>query len=182
MKKLTFILLILLVGCTKPLFDNGYVRYSTNGHYVAHPQIPEFNDYVKISFIPNSSWYYETEHNGWSKIFGYSDGDHRKNSNRLGFQCRDGKLYAGFYCYVDGYSPQDSTWQKGNMMELICDVKHTAEIYRRNHKYCIKLWNYKEEAMIEIPAGPNAVGYLLFPYIGGQYTINGFYVDLKIYN
>lgn len=182
-KLLTYtILILLLTSCTKPLFDDGWVRYSTSTHYTLHPPpVPEFNDYVKIAFIPNSTWYYETDHNGWSKIFGYSDGDHRKNSNRLVWQCRDGKLYAGYYLYIRGVDPQDNPEQKGTLIELLCDVKHVAEIYRADNNYCIKIWNYMDGGFIEYPAGPNKIGYLLWPYVGGSYTINEFYIDLKIY-
>lgn len=175
------IILLLLTSCTKPLFDDGWVRYSTSTHYTHHPQMAEFNDYVKIAFIPNSTWYYETEYNGWSKIFGYSDGDHRINSNRLVWQCRNNKLYAGYYFYIDDIDPQWNTEQKGTLLELQPDIKYTAEIYRHNHNYCIKLWNKDTTVMVEYPAGKNSVGYLLFPYVGGSYTVKNFYIDLKIY-
>ena len=179
--KYLVIILIFLIICTKPLFDDGFVRYSTSSHYTAHPYVAELNDYVKIAFIPNSSWYYETEYNGWSKIFGYSDGDHRQNSNRLAFQCRDNKLYAGYYMHIDDIDPQWNTEQKGTLLELHPNVKYKAEIFRSNGDYCINLWNNDTSVSVRYPAGKNSVGYLCFPYIGGQYKIKGFYIDLKIY-
>ena len=175
------IILLFLTSCTKPLLDDGWVRYSTATHYTAHPYMVETNDYVKVAFIPNSTWYYETEHNGWSKILGYSDGHHQQNSNRLVWQCRNNKLYAGYYMYINGISPQYNTEQKGTLLELKCDIKYTAEIYRKNSKYCIKLWNSDTTVMVEYPSGRNSIGYLLFPYVGGKYTIKDYYIDLKIY-
>jgi len=179
--RVLFTLLIFLTSCTKPLFDDGYIRYSTNYNYTIHPVIAELDDYVKIAFIVNDSWYYETEHNGWSKIFGYSDGSVYKNSNRLVFQCRDGVLYAGYYFYINGVSPQENTKQKGTLLELVSGKKYIAEIYRDNGDYCIDLYNESQNASIRFPAGKNKIGVLLFPHIGGSYTINGFYIDLKIY-
>jgi hypothetical protein len=127
---------------------------------------------IEFWFKADSSWYYpEPVNPGWNKIRGLSHGHHQNNSSaRLGYQClNDTLLVVGAYCYVNGVSPQVNQAQKG-----IIDTIHPGEVYYcrirwENQQYIIK---FEDKTWIG-PAGKNQNwGYLLNPYIGGEFTLN----------
>jgi len=181
MIRVVSLMLLVLMGCTKPMGD-GYMRYSTNTHYTRHPYILELDDKVEAQFIVNDSWYYTTEHNGWSKIIGYSDDlVNHNNSVQIVFKCVDNRLYLGYYCYVNEVSPQYNTEQKGVICECYPGNKYHVITERRGGYYYIEIKGNGDVYSKSVEAGGNKMGHILFPYIGGSYTIKGFYIDLKLY-
>jgi len=129
-------------------------------------------DLIEFEFKVNDSWYYAPPANpGWNKIRGISHGHHQNNSSaRLGYQCLDGNiLVVGGYCYADGTSPQQDhslkgvidTVQPGNTYH--CQIIRTGSLYK--FFFNGKSWQCR--------AGQDLNwGYLLQPYIGGDFTID----------
>jgi len=54
---------------------------------------------------------------GWNKVTGIGMLWHHINSYRLVNRIRDNKLYFGYYCYVDGVSPQDNSTFKSHISD-----------------------------------------------------------------
>jgi hypothetical protein len=140
-------------------------------------------------FQVNDSWIYETENNGWSKLWGLCDGNVHKNSNRLVWICRDNKIFAGYYFYIDKVSPQDNKAQKGDLMELKMDAAYRARIYQEDGCYCIDIWG-----LVAYTAGCAPEGSIKYrndgrmdldmychPWVGGSYKLPNWYVDIKIF-
>jgi hypothetical protein len=127
---------------------------------------------IGFHFKTDSSWYYhEPASPGWNKIRGLSQGHHQQNSSaRLAYQClHDTLLVVGAYCYVDGVSPQENPAQKGIIDTIQPSVKYYCEIKRDSNMYIIKF----EDKIWTGPAGQDQNwGYLLNPYIGGNFTLD----------
>ncbi len=127
---------------------------------------------IKFYFRVDSSWYYpKPAYPGWNKIRGLSHGHHQNNSSaRLAYQCLDDSvLVVGGYCYVDGVSPQENPAQRGIIDTIQPGKTYFCNIKRENNTYMIifedKIWTCK--------AGENqSWGYLLNPYIGGEFTLD----------
>ncbi len=129
-------------------------------------------DEIEFYFKADSSWYYrEPASPGWNKIRGLSQGHHQNNSSaRLGYQCIDDSiLVVGAYCYVDGISPQINTGLKGTIDTIQPGISYHCIIKRENGRYVILF----ENKSWTCPAGENLNwGYLLNPYIGGDFTLD----------
>jgi hypothetical protein len=129
-------------------------------------------DKISFDFKADSTWYYNLPSNsGWNKIHGISHGHHQNNSSaRLVYRCIDGQiLEVGAYCYVNGKSPQENPWQKDVIDTIQPGSVYHCSISRAHGKYIIEFENKKWVC----PAGKDLNwGYLLNPYIGGEFTLN----------
>jgi len=176
-KKIHF-LIFFMIPVVFPLFTScthGWKTYVIkSGHHSTMDLNPIKMNLNKISFEfkADSSWYYLLPDNsGWNKIRGLSHGHHQSNSSaRLGYRCfGDSILVVGAYCYVDGVSPQ-----KNEDLKEIIDTIQPGRIYhctisRENGKYII---DFEHRKWIG-PAGKDLKwGYLLNPYIGGDFTLD----------
>jgi len=129
-------------------------------------------DKISFSFKADSSWYYLLpDHSGWNKIRGISHGHHQENSSaRLGWRCiGDTMLVVGAYCYVDGVSPQENVNFKSIIDTISPGRTYHCKISRRDNLYVIDFENKRWVG----PAGRDLNwGYLLNPYIGGDFTLD----------
>jgi hypothetical protein len=127
---------------------------------------------IDFKFKTDSSWYYVMPAEpGWNKIRGFSEGHHQTNSSaRLGYQCIDDTLLVvGGYCYKDGVSPQENNDLKGIIDTIQPGQQYHCIIKREDGKYKF----FFEEKYWDCPAGENLNwGYLLNPYIGGDFTLD----------
>ena len=160
---------ILLAGC------NTWKKYTiTKGSHgsgdLGKPLI-SVNE-IEFEFKTNDTWYYKAVPNpGWNKIRGFSHGHHQDNSSaRLGYQClNDSVLVVGGYCYRNGVSPQENTDLKGIIDTIQPGKQYHCIIRREEGKYKF----YFESKYWECQAGDSLDwGYLLNPYIGGDFTLD----------
>ncbi|HNQ83660.1 MAG TPA: hypothetical protein PKM34_08460 [Bacteroidales bacterium] len=128
-------------------------------------------DRIDFYFIADSSWYYPPPVSpGWNKIRGLSHGHHQNNSSaRLVYQCIGNTLLVvGAYCYADGISPQQNPALKGIIDTIQPGIKYFCSIHRKDDQYIFK---FEDKTWIG-PAGKYlSWGYLLNPYIGGEFTL-----------
>ena len=169
-------LIILISACTH---NWKTIVVSKGNHSSNDMSTMLFNtDEIEFSFMADSSWYYpEPAAPGWNKIRGLSHGHHQNNSSaRLGYKCIDNSvLVVGAYCYVDGISPQMNTALKGTIDTIQPGINYHCTIKRENGSYFILF----ENKAWSCPAGENYNwGYLLNPYIGGDFTLDHDWVVL----
>jgi hypothetical protein len=129
-------------------------------------------DMIEFYFEADSSWYYpEPAAPGWNKIRGFSHGHHQTNSSaRLGYQCLDDTvLVVGAYCYADGVSPQQNPALKGVIDTIQPGVIYFCSIAREGDQYIIK---FENKTWVGPAGAHHAWGYLLNPYIGGEFTLD----------
>ncbi len=163
-------IVISMTSCT-----HGWKSYIIkSGHHSSNEINPIKLDLDRISFDVkvDSSWYYEEpEHPGWNKIRGISHGHHQSNSSaRLGYRCRYGNLLeVGAYCYVNGESPQTNQNLKKVMDTVQPGKIYHCEISREHNNYIIR---FEDKTWVG-PAGKEINwGYVLNPYIGGEFTLD----------
>ena len=177
MKKSTLFTIIpaLLIIISLTSCNNSWKKYvvKAGNHSTGDISQPEVNvDKIDFHFKVNPSWYYpQPENPGWNKIRGFSEGHHQENSSaRLAFQClHDTLLVVGAYCYVNGTSPQENTLQKGIIDTIQSGKTYHCVISRENNQY---VFNFEDKKW-EGPAGEDLNwGYILNPYVGGEFTLD----------
>ena len=176
MRNLIYLIFICCLICCSSCLREEYTIKAGN-HYTKHGIKLLKAPFIKFDFVADSTWYYTTENNGWSKICGFSEGLHHNNSARLGYICTNNKLYIGSYCYVDGERKVNT------IQEIYPNTIYECEIYRVMNTYEFVV----DDTITIVPATKfsDAIkleNYLLFPYIGGTYTLNhNWNCKLKIY-
>ena len=169
------LLILIIASFTLSSCNNGWKKYVIKaGQHSTNSVNPIKIGMNKISFDfkANESWYYSAPENpGWSKIRGFSNGHHQDNSSaRLAWSCyNDSVLVVGAYCYVDGVSPQQNDAYKAIIDTIQIGKVYHCEISREDDRYIIKF----DKKRWEGPAGKDLNwGYLLNPYIGGNFTLD----------
>ena len=164
-----FMVLIFFTSCT-----HGWKTYIIKaGNHTAGGLSPiKFNlDKINFDFKADSTWYYLYPDNyGWNKIRGISHGHHQNNSSaRLAWRCfGDTVLVVGAYCYVNGDSPQDNPNFKAIIDTIQPGIIYHCSITRKDDMYVIDFEDKKWTG----PAGKDlSWGYVLNPYIGGDFTL-----------
>jgi len=169
-------ILLMAAGCEKYEVPAGK-HYSK---YIPQP----FNDTI-LCFTVETNWTWifpPPENNGWSKIYGFCNGKehiepeeelpqtdafHQNNSARLAFRniSVNNRVVTqlGAYCYNNGVR------HKVYLEDAIIPHKYTCEIEKKPGKYIFRIDNRE----YEVEGNYNfAMGYILYPYIGGTYTID----------
>jgi len=169
-KALIIIVILLFTSCTNSW--KTYIVKAGNHSGTGTLQVISGVDEIEFKFKTDSTWYYKMPANpGWNKIRGMSDGHHQLNSSaRLGYQCFDDSvLVVGGYCYMNGVSPQENTDLKGIIDTIQPGKQYHCIIRREEGKYKF----YFESKYWECQAGDSLDwGYLLNPYIGGDFTLD----------
>lgn len=167
MKKLFLIIAIIfgmaiLVSCNKD--SDGFYPYTVkaHNHQCWHlPNIKGCSHSIQAEFKVNDTWIMP-DHNCWHKILGISEGNHKKNSCRLVYMCKDNLKIIGMYGYANGerFMFEIDTVQNGT---YYVDIGHCGAEW--NLHFNSKIWT--------APAGKKRdINIRLYPYIGGTQTIS----------
>ena len=116
-------------------------------------------------FTTNDTWIWEDQigSHGWSKIRGFSEGNHTQNSLRLGYRYNSPYMITGLYARVNR-----------NIVAIYADTiqpncTYFCQLAREGDYYVMRM-NGKE---VRCRAGNGKKwGYVCYPYVGGDYTIN----------
>jgi hypothetical protein len=164
------IILIFLTSCT-----HGWQTYIVKRGHHSKGDINAIKlnlNSIRFEFKADSSWYYNLPDNaGWNKLRGFSQGHHQNNSSvRLGYKCiGDSMLVVGAYCYINGVSPQENESQKQIIDTIQPGRVYHCKISCEKGNYIIdfehRRWSYKSGKDM-------GWGYLLNPYIGGEFTLD----------
>jgi len=175
MKNIIFIGLIINIIFIITSCNNSWKTYVVKaGNHSSNGTMKLITGVNEIEFLfrADNSWYYrEVPNPGWNKIRGFSEGMHQNQSSaRLGYQClSDSLLVVGAYCYKDGVSPQENPDLKGIIDTIQPGKEYHCIIKREGSRYKF----YFEDKYWDCEAGENINwGYLLNPYIGGNFTLD----------
>lgn len=127
------------------------------------PEITFNQNSLEFIFETNKTWQWPNAYpSGWSKIYGLSEGNHSKHSVRLGYRCNDGYMIVGLYGRVEGEP-------FAIYMDTIhADQQYKCKIFRSEGDYVVQI-NGKQ-ARCPAPEKDYSVGYILYPYVGGEYV------------
>ena len=175
MKRLVYILiLILLFSCKKD--DDGFKEYvvKAGDHYKSGWRLtPTTKKSLDFEFKTNSTWIWNDQYpegvTGWSKIAGFSEGEHIENSCIiLGYRYENGFMIVGGYGRADGVDASDDPLMDGYIDTLQMDSRYFVRIAREQGRYVIRI-NGKEWSC---RAGKSFDwGFRLNPFVGGNYLI-----------
>lgn len=70
---------------------------------------------------------------GWNKLYGWSGMGNHENSVRIAWIVKSGKLYVGYYCYVNGVRID------GDLCEVLPDVWYEGECSIINGDYVVRV-------------------------------------------
>jgi len=161
MKRLLYILIFLLfVSCEREVFIS--------------------NDTLRFKFVVDSSQIQPPpEKNGWTKIYGYTYDYVHYNSFRVvqmnTLDSYPDSIWIGVYSYINGFSPQDSTYLKQKVFKaaigdtIDCLIKtdyYYAAYYLTVRDRTYTVIQQKDWIYINMGFFQN----LNYPYIGGTYT------------
>lgn len=164
------IVLFLIYSCST---SNNIYTIKAGQHYSKHNVSLLDEPAVNFTFRGDSSWYYTTEFNGISKICGFSEGLHHTNSARLGYICKDNVLYLAMYCYVDGKEPNNNDSTNAIIEILDIATTYNCSIYREEDRYVFLINKNKYSCnAAKISDVNQCINYLLYPYVGGTYTLD----------
>lgn len=130
----------------------------------------------KMEFLVkvNNSWFYEkTEKLGWNKIFGFSNGHHHfQGSARVVMQPFMEGVNIGGYCYANGVSPQQDKSLKSVIQYItkkkILHCKISQVKTGDEWKWKVRVDNNEQ---VYNAGNEYGIGYILFPYIGGDFIV-----------
>lgn len=163
MIKYLLILLILLSSCKKD--DDGFRHYTVKAgkHYSNHLPKPIFNQHsVQVWFEVNETWQMPYT-GGWNKIIGIGLGkNHDDNACRLSSRCDDGVMKVGMYTNLDG---EDT----GFVIDTVQYGTYYVDIAHSGGLWCI---TFNGKTYTAKAGKKYDEGYILFPYIGGEGTID----------
>lgn len=171
------LLLLLLIGCCGR--EDGVFTVKAGNHYstwVYPPNIYFGGKQLRFRYRIDDGWFAANNKDGISKIYGFSEGHHHWNSSaRLGFIVRDNVIMVKAYCYADGVSPQQDEALKPTIRTIEPNRWYSCSISREDGFYVFRHEGAQE---VKVNAGkPHSWGYMLFPYIGGRFTLDK---DIKI--
>ena len=182
----TFAIIYLIKFYSHSVKNAGYTFDIEYGKHFAdlrhHIWIPRFHNTskpLKFNVIFNSSCLYDLHGDDKydvNKLYGYSEGDHRQNSIRVGWRGINGYIEVFAYYTIDGVDSNDEiSLGKFEPEELI-----QFRITKTNSLYHIKVNNY----ITAVKRGSNIkhgwFSYILKPYFGGNETA-GHNMSIKIF-
>lgn len=162
-----FVVFMLFYSCEK--YEDGSRVYIVPAYKHPCSHLPErtWNDKsMDFKFTTNNTWIWEDQYpggsHGWSKIRGFSEGFHKKNSLRLGYRYNSPYMIVGLYARVNGNI-------RGVYLDTIqLNQTYLCRLAREGDYYVVRM-NGKE---VKCKAGNGKRwGYELFPHVGGEYVI-----------
>lgn len=186
MKKISLLpglCIVLLFGCKKQIsplpvnvpkpetvLSQNYVQYIIHkGQQYCDQNIFKPGEYSELKFNAkfDSTAIYTTKEKenqyDINKLYGFSDNnsDHHKFSARFGWRWSDGALRLFGYIYNESVRTSKELGIVNIGSENVCSIKIEAGIY-------IFTLNNKADTLSRKSTKPNAVGYRLYPYFGGD--------------
>ncbi len=164
MNKLIKILIVfMLVSCATD--KDGFRRYTVPaGKHKCKTLLPKVyvnKHSLQFDVKVNNEWL-NLPANGWNKVTGISEGNHRNNSCRLVTKPAGGKILMGMYVWADGEREMFTidTVQPGTYSCNMGRISGTWYMFFNG-----KAW--------AAPAGKRKnINYLLRPYVGGTNVMN----------
>ncbi len=175
--------LILLLSCKKEISSlpgntiknevdssQNFIKYTINkGQQYCDQNIFKTVNYSELKFIVkfDSSAIYTTEDAGnqydINKLYGFSDNDedHHQFSARFGWRWSNGALR------LFGYTYNNSLRSFKELGSVMIGAKNSCSIKVGDGMYIFTL-NNKSDTLERKSATPQAVGYKLYPYFGGD--------------
>ena len=171
--------LFLLVGCSKSnqvatpathSSDAQYVKYTIRaGQQYCDQSVYKQTNYAELKFVVkfDSTAVYQTASSNnqldVNKLFGFSDNnsDHHQFSARFGWRWSDHGLHLFAYTYNSGEMTYEELGTITIGAEYNCSIKVTGDKYIFTLNDCTK-------TMERASATTTAVGYMLYPYFGGD--------------
>lgn len=131
-----------------------------------------FSDSTNLTEVPEQSCV--------NKLFGWSNGlcSHHKDSFRLGWKCKNKKLFLYDYQYINGILYKKELGEIPN--KIYVKVHETLETIGCNYKY-VYIYNEKMEYLYHFSIlNSKKYGYWLSPYFGGESkSPNNFNIKVK---
>lgn len=101
----------------------------------------------------------------FNKLFGFSQGNHRKDSAMFGWRTNNNKIELSAYCYIDGFK------RIVILKSIDIDKIYILEIQNKKNTYDFRIISDIGEIILlkKIPRyDTKKYGYELFPYFGGS--------------
>lgn len=99
-----------------------------------------------------------------NKLFGFSRGKHHKNSARIGWNCKDGKIQLFSYCYINSKCIKSESLLSIDPNEKVC-----CTIKDAGTNWYIKIQTALITKKVNVPKlESTSIGVILFPYFGGN--------------
>ena len=107
-----------------------------------------------------------------NKLFGFSRGNHKKNSYRVGWNCVDGNISLYAYCHIEGvmkFAKLCDNVRVNDVYDIVINL-YPSYVHFNATQVIGDIILFKAHMSVAKPQNKWSIGYNLFPYFGGDKT------------